>query len=365
VRSMTLPVAALAEAVVDLGAIAFNARLLADHGAPARMMAVVKADAFGHGMVPAARACLGAGASWLGVTTVEEALQVRAAGIDAPLLTWLYGPWADFAALVAADVDVTAGSVGHLDAIAAGARAAGRAASVHLKIDTGMTRGGAVLPDWPALVHHAVELTRHGRIRVRGIWTHLARADEPHALGSVAEQLARFARGVDLARAAGLRPELLHTANSAAILATPDAHFDLTRAGISLYGPEPVDGQVNGLRPAMTVTARVVETGDGTATFPLGLGHGVPAHAVGRAAVLLAGRRCPVLDVSADRTSVDVTGLAVGPGDIGVFFGTGTFGAPTAAEWATWCGTNPHEILTGFGTRVPRRYLREGTTQHG
>jgi alanine racemase len=374
-------VTALAEAIVDLDAIAANARLLAaagtrrdtgtatrdtgSTGAGPELMAVVKADGFGHGLVPAARAALAGGATWVGVTSVHEALQIRAAGITAPVLSWLNPPGADFAALLSADVDVSAGSAAHLDAIGSAARSTGRTARVHLKIDTGMTRGGAPAADWPALVRLARDLERAGRLTVRAVWTHLACADEPGHPG-VADQLRRFDAAYGAARRAGLTPALRHVANSAAILDIPDAHFDLLRAGVALYGAEPLSWRVAGLRPAMTVRAVVVEvTGTGAAVLAAGAGQGTPRAVAGKGAVWLDGRRRRIVEVTLDRLIVDATAAVPGataavpgavPGATAVLFGSGALGEPTAAEWAAWAGTNPHEILTGFGARLPRRY---------
>src|SRR5690242_6185300 len=161
----------LAQAVVDLDAIAHNVGVLRSATA-AEVMAVVKADAFGHGMVPVARAALAAGATWLGVTSATEALRLRADGITAPVLSWLHGPGTDFERLIAADVEISVPSVGHLDAVAAAVRS--RAVGVHLKIDTGMARSGAAVSDWPDLVARAAELERGGVLEVRGVWSHLA-----------------------------------------------------------------------------------------------------------------------------------------------------------------------------------------------
>jgi alanine racemase len=368
---------ATAEAVVDLAAIAHNTAVAAAH-TDAALMAVVKADGFGHGMVSVARTALAAGATWLGVASRTEALQLRAAGVAAPVLTWLHGPDEDFEPVVEAGVDVSVASPVHLDAVASAAGRLGVPASVHLKIDTGLTRNGAAPYDWPDLVERAAKLEADGRLRVRGVWSHLATADEPGHPG-VARQLADFEHAVALARSAGLEPELLHLANSAGIFAVPEAHFQLVRVGIALYGVEPVAGQRYGLRPAMTLRARVVNvkrvpagtgvsygheyltrTDTTVALVPLGYADGVPRRASNRAEVLLGGVRCPVAGrVAMDQFVVDVGDLPVRIGDEVVLFG-GCPGMPTVDEWAAWADTNPHEVLTGIGPRVPRRYLPTG-----
>ena len=363
------------EAVVDLDAIAHNTALLAKRAPHAATMAVVKADAFGHGLLPVARTALAHGASWLGVTSVAEALQVRAAGIEAPLVAWLFGPDDDFAAAVAEGVDLSVSSAAHLAAIAEGGARAGRPAQVHLKIDTGLTRNGVAFDDWPDLVAAAREREREGTVRVRAVWSHLAAADDP-GNPSVEAQVARFGEAIALARAAGLDPQLRHLANSAGIVHVPETHFDLVRAGIALYGVEPVEGRTCGLRRAMTLRARVVNVkrvpaGTGVsymheyttpaettvALVPLGYADGVPRKASNRGEVLVAGARRRVAGrVAMDQFVVDAGDLTVRIGDEVVLFGPGSDGEPTVEEWAAWAETNPHEILTGIGARVPRVY---------
>jgi alanine racemase len=365
----------MAEAVVDLDAIARNAALLGERSGTG-VMAVVKADGFGHGLVPSARAALAGGATWLGVTSCAEALALRAAGFDAPVLSWLHGVGDDFAAAVAARVDLSAATPTHLAAIAAAAERTGTAAAVHLKVDTGMSRGGATTDDWPELVGWARKLVAEGRIEVRGLWSHLACADE-QGNPTVPRQIALFEEAVAAARAAGLRPDLLHLANSAAALGVPAASYDLVRVGIALYGVDPFDGIDHGLRPAMTLLARAVlakRVPAGTAVsyhhayvtdrestlvlVPVGYADGAPRRAGGAGQVWIAGSRHPIAGIiSMDQFVVDAGDAPVALGDEIVLFGPGDRGEPTAADWARWAGTNPHEILTGVGNRVPRRYV--------
>ncbi|MDI1466198.1 alanine racemase [Catellatospora sp. KI3] len=371
----------LAQAEVDLAAVAHNVGVLAAH-TPAAVMAVVKADAFGHGMLPVARAALAAGATWLGVATAAEALALRAAGVRAPVLSWLHSPRTDFAELVAADVDVSVPSVAHLDAVATGAHQAGRPAQVHLKIDTGMARNGADPAEWPQLVTRAAALERAGLVRVHGIWSHLYEADRPGSPGTTAQQDA-FASALIRAMAAGLRPPLRHLANSAAVFSTPSTHYDLVRTGLALYGVEPVPGREHDLRPALTVTTEVaavrrVPAGTGVsyhhayktarpttlALLPLGFGDGLPRVTAGRAEVLLGGRRCRVVGrICMDQCVVDAGDLPVAAGDPVTVFGPGELGEPTVADWAGWAGTNPHEILTGLGGRIPRHHRSHDRTR--
>ncbi|MDA3645900.1 alanine racemase [Saccharopolyspora indica] len=368
---------ALAEAVVDLDAIAHNTELIARAAAPAAVMAVVKADAFGHGMVPVARTALAHGASWLGVATSAEALQLRAAGIGAPLLSWVHSPHEDFRPALLADVDLSVSSAEVLEAISCCAAELGVRATIHLKVDTGLSRGGAAEPDWPALVRRARWLERNSLVRVRGVWSHLISADDPGG-GHTAEQVERFDAAVAAARAAGLDPELRHLANSAAALDAPRTHYDLVRPGIGLYGVEPVAGKVFGLRTALTLRARTIlvkEVPAGTgvsyghdyatardgrlALVPLGYADGVPRQASGRGEVRIRGRRYPIAGrIAMDQFVVDLGQHAADVGaEVVVIGGDG----PAVTEWARWAGTLPHEIYTGIGSRVARRYIGERT----
>lgn len=347
----------LSEAVIDLGAIAHNTRLLSAAAGDAELMAVVKADGFGHGAVPIARTALASGATWLGVALPSEALDLRAAGIDAPILVWLYPPDYDFGPLLAAGIDISVADVAVLDSIAVAAWKIGRPASIHLKADTGMSRGGAAPDDWDKLLHAARRLEEDGAVRITGLWSHLATAEDTADAG-LHEQFRRFADFRDAARTAGVAAPVIHLANSAATLHLPHTRHDLVRTGIALYGPEPVPGRVFGLRPAMTVRARVVSVSGSLARIPLGFADGIPWRVTGRASLQLAGVRVPIAGrISMDEIVVDTGDRPVRPGDVAVMFGPGAGGEPTAADWADWAGTNPHEIITGIGPRVVRRYL--------
>lgn len=376
---------AVAEAVVDLGAIADNTELIAG-ATDAAVMAVVKADAFGHGMVPVARTALAHGASWLGVATTAEALALRDAGITAPLLSWLHGPDEDFRPAILADVELSVSSIGQLAGIAECAAELGATATVHLKVDTGLSRSGAAGADWPALVHSARRLEREGLVRVRAVWSHLISADEPGS-GRTATQLHRFDDAVALAREAGLDPELRHLANSAAALDEPRTHYELVRPGIGLYGVEPVAGRTFGLRAALTLRARPVlvkrvpagtgvsyghdyatATDSNLALVPLGYADGVPRLASGCAEVRIRGRRHPVAGrVAMDQFVVDLGAHTADTQDEVVLIGPEREGGPAVTEWAEWARTLPHEIFTGIGSRVPRRYVdrRGADLPHG
>jgi alanine racemase len=378
---MTRPVPH-AEVVVDLGAIRDNVATLVAAAAPAATMAVVKADAYGHGLVPAARAARAGGAQWLGTAVLAEALALRAAGVDGRILAWLAAPGEDFSAGVAADVDVSAYAGWQVDEIAAAARATGRPARVHLKVDTGLGRGGAMPSDWPALVARSRQWESAGDVEVVGVWTHLAYADAP-GHPTIAAQVAVFEQAVSAAEAGGLRPQVRHVANSAATLTLPSAHFDLVRPGLAVYGLSPIPEVAGpaqlGLRPAMTLQARVALVKDAPAghgvsyghtyhtsadtrlaLVPLGYADGVPRHASGRGPVRVGGRTFPVAGrVCMDQLVLDVGDAPVAPGDLAVLFGDGRGGEPTAEDWAQASGTISYEIVTRVSPRLPRRYLAE------
>ncbi|MFB9237423.1 alanine racemase [Plantactinospora siamensis] len=364
-----------AEVRVDLDAIRENvARLRA--GTTAEVMAVVKGDGYGHGMLPAARAALDGGATWLGVCTLDEALTLRREGVTAPVLAWLLAPGLPLHEGVEADIDLNAASTDQLAELVAAADRAGRPARAHLKIDTGLSRGGATAADWPALVEAAAKAQAAGSVEVVGVWSHFVYADAP-GHPTIDRQLAAFHEALAVAERAGLRPRYRHLANSAATLTRPDTHFDLVRPGIAVYGLSPVAGDTYGLRPAMTARARVivvkrVPAGTGVsyghtyhterettlAVVPLGYADGVPRHASNAGPVRLAGRNRTVAGrVCMDQIVLDCGDDPVAAGDVATLFGSGADGEPTADDWAAAVGTINYEIVTRFGSpRVPRVY---------
>jgi alanine racemase len=372
------PATACAE--IDLAAFRANVATLQAHsGVPA--MVVVKADGYGHGMLECAREARVAGAKWLGVATPAEALMLREAGDAGPVLAWLYGVEEDLAPLVAADVDVSAHSVEQISRLTAAAATSQHRARVHLKIDTGLSRGGAASSEWQQACTAAADAEHAGAIEVVGIWSHLAAADEP-GHPSVPVQLEAFQRGYEQARAAGLEPTLRHLANSAGALVVPEARLDLVRVGIAAYGIDPAPGIAAlagvALRPVMRLRSQLVNvkqipagagvsygwtwTAEAATTVglvPLGYGDGIPRHASNRAWVGWSGGRVPVRGrVCMDQFVVELgPGEVVEPGEEVILFGPGDRGEPTAAEWASWCDTIGYEIVTRIGTRVPRRYL--------
>ena len=371
------------EAVVDLDAIRHNVGRLAA-GTPAGVLAVVKADGYGHGLVPAARAALAGGAGWLGVAFLEEALALRAAGVTAPVLCWLVVPGEELAAAVAADVDLSVSAPWALGELVAAARATGRRARVHLKVDTGLARAGATAADWPELVTAAGKAAASDEVEVVAIWSHFAYADAP-GHPTVAAQVAAFTEAVEVARRLGVDPPLRHLANSAATLTLPAAHFDLVRPGIAVYGLSPVPPETFGLVPAMTLRSRValakrvpagsgvsyghVYTTDretGLALVPLGYADGVPRAATSVGPVLLGGRRRTVSGrVCMDQFVVDVGDDDVRAGEEVVLFGPGRDGEPTAQDWADALGTISYEVVSRIGARVPRSWTGAAGREDG
>jgi len=370
-----------AEIVVDLDAIADNVATLKQRAGDVAMMTVVKADAYGHGLVPSARAARTGGAEWLGVAVLEEALALRASGDTGRVLAWLMVPGEDYAPAVAADIDLSAYTPAAVAAIAAAARSVGRTARVQLKADTGLSRGGATPADWPDLVEAAAEAEQSGALRVTGIWSHFACADEPgHPSNELQEKA--FERALAVARSAGLEPEVRHLSNSAGALLRPAAGYDLVRCGIASYGLSPAPDVVGpedlGLVPAMTARGRLAlvkrlpagssvsyghtwttERDTTAGLVPVGYGDGVPRHASSRAHVLVGGTQRQI----AGRVCMDQLVVDLGPestaaaGDEAVLFGTGADGAPTAQDWAEACGTIAYEIVTRIGGRFTRRYV--------
>ncbi len=379
---MTATPAVRAETVVDLGAIRHNVRRLAaqvarSDGTGPAVMAVVKADGYGHGMVEVARAARQAGVDWLGVATLDEAVALRDSGDAGPLLAWLAVPGENYAPALERDVDVAAYTVDQLDEIAEAADQTRVQARVHLKIDTGLNRGGSTRESWPELVAAARRLERAGRLRAVGVWSHLAASDEPEDPVN-GEQEQRFRDAVRVAEQAGLQVQWRHLANSAAGVLRPSAHFDLVRFGIATYGLDPAPGHTDlDLRPAMTVRARLglvkeVHAGDGVSyghtwhadhdtrlgLVPAGYAEGVPRHAGNRAEVWVAGARRPIRGrICMDQFMVDLADADVRAGDPVELFGTGHDGAPTAQDWAVACDTINYEIVTRIGGRFTRVYV--------
>ncbi|BET48212.1 MULTISPECIES: alanine racemase [Streptomyces] len=376
-----------ARAEIDLAALRANVRALRERAPGAALMAVVKADAYGHGAVPCARAAVEAGATWLGTATPQEALALRAAEAGLPddvrVMCWLWTPGGPWREAVEARLDVSVSAMWAMAEVVGAARAAGVPARVQLKADTGLGRGGCQPgADWEELVAAALRAEGEGLLRVTGLWSHFACADEP-GHPSIAAQLTRFREMTAYAERQGLRPEVRHIANSPATLTLPDAHFDLVRPGIAMYGvsPSPEIGTPAdfGLRPVMTLAASLalvkqVPGGHGVSyghhyttpgettlgLVPLGYADGVPRHASSTGPVLVDGKwRTVAGRIAMDQFVVDLGGDRPGPGAEAVLFGPGDRGEPTAEDWAQAAGTIAYEIVTRIGSRVPRVYVNE------
>ncbi|WP_442853628.1 alanine racemase [Arthrobacter sp. RIT-PI-e] len=368
-------------AEIDLEALRHNVRHLRRVAHPARVMAVVKADAHGHGAVPVARAALEAGAAWLGVAHIAEGVALRRAGIEAPVLAWLHTPASDFTAGVEHGLDLGI-SDWELEHVVAAARELERPAIVHLKIDTGLGRNGCPPEQWQALLDRAVAHQEEGLIRVVGVFSHLAAADEP-SRPETDLQIRAFRDAVAAAENAGIDVEVRHLANTPATFSRPDCHFDLVRVGLGLYGLSPFSDQDSadlGLRPVMTFSTVVsnckeVPAGQGVSyghayrtqqpttlgLIPVGYGDGVPRIATG-APVLVGGRTYPVVGrIAMDQFVVDfgATGLVGTPrsplGARAVLFGGAD--APAVEDWAAAAQTINYEVITRIGDRVERVHL--------
>lgn len=364
------------EAVIDPSAISANVETLSRAVAAPAVMAVVKADGYGHGALTAARAALAGGADWLGVADLDEAVQLREGGITAPVLAWLHDPFADFGEAVDAGVDIGLSTVDQLERLAA-LSAATRVPVVQFKVETGLKRNGLAPADWERVAERAAALQRAGRIRVRGIMSHLANTDEE----SDAAAVLRFEEAIEAFGSAGIAFDLRHLASTAGALSRPAARFDMVRLGIGIYGLSPfgaADGPAGAaavsLAPAMTLRSRVAairdaDAGDGVsydhtwraesatrlALVPVGYADGVPRAASGRAEVSIGGSRLPVRGrIAMDQFVVEIGDAPVAVGDEVVLFGDPRTGAPGADDWARWSGTINYEIVTRIGPRVRR-----------
>ncbi|MCE1179189.1 MAG: alanine racemase [Micrococcales bacterium] len=367
-------------AEVDLDAIRDNVAALRGRSASGALMAVVKADAYGHGLVHSARAALAGGADYLGIAQLTEAIALREAGVDAPLLAWIFSPGAPLADAVSRGIDISIASRWALAETVAAARATGRTARIHVKVDTGLGRGGAFGSDYTDLLSDVGPAVAEGAVELVGIFSHFIFADAPEH-PTVRAQQERFVEACAEAERAGLRPQLRHLANSAATLTNPSAHFDMVRPGLAVYGLSPVPDLAGpedyGLTEAMRLVARLplvkrLPAGQGISyghtyttaadttvgLVPLGYADGIPRAASNVAPVQIGGARQQISGrVCMDQFVVDLgPSHPAQPGDEAVLFGRGVAGEPTAQDWAAATDTINYEIVTRVGARVPRIY---------
>lgn len=364
----------LREAAIDVGAIAANVRHLR-RLTGSEVIAVVKADGYGHGAVRAAAAALEGGAGRLGVADVREALALRRGGITAPVLAWLHDPGASFAEAASSGIELGISSFDQLMRAAAAA-SGDRSVAVHLKLETGLGRNGIAPEDRGIVFAEAARLERIGRLRVIGLFSHLSNASADDDRRALRE----FQDAVSMAASAGLAPPLRHVAATHAAIALPESRLGCVRIGIGLYGLSPFGDRSSadlGLQPAMTLRGAVaavrrVGPGHGVsygydyrtsrettlALVPLGYADGVPRTASGAGPVTIGGARFTVAGrIAMDQFVVDVGEHPVAVGDEAVLFGDPTLGVPAADEWAAAAGTINYEIVTRIGPRVPRRQV--------
>ena len=367
---------------INLSAITQNFKSIKSR-TTADVLAVVKADAFGHGLIPVSKALEEAGADWFGTALLEEALNLRKAGILKPIISWLTPLGEDFKSAIDLDIDLGIPSIDLLDEVIKTASLTGKTARIHLEIDTGMSRGG-VLSEWDQLIKSVLAGVNLKQLKVIGIWSHFARADEPDELMNQ-EQLSLFEEKVNQAKAAGIDAQFIHIANSAALFTNKSAHKNIIRSGIALFGLSPDvktigDSSSLGLKPAMKLKAKLnlvkeVKAGSsvgygGTAVLKsdtklgvvaLGYADGIPRSTNNLAGVFVDKKRAPIIGrVSMDQFVVDlgITSTAK-TGDEVIVFGDGSSGEYTVDEWAKAANTINYEIITRIGPRVPRIYPRE------
>lgn len=365
---------------IDLGALAHNVRVLKDRADGRKLMVVVKADAYGHGLVKCGQAAVNAGADYLGVALLEEAVALREGNVPGPILAWLNTSNDRFAECIARDIDLSVNSVATLKSISNAAYSVDRIARIHVKVDTGLNRNGVTLSDLPELILALSKAEAEGTVKVVGVMSHFAYADEP-SNSTIADQIAEFKTAVDLLEAANFELEVKHLANSAATLVLPETYFNMVRPGVAAYGISP--GEEVGtaidfdLKPVMTLCAPIVllkkvpagagvsyahqyhTTTDTTlALIPAGYADGVPRSATNAGPVLVGGEIRKVAGrVCMDQFVLDVGDLDVHLGDEVVLFGDPERGEPSVEDWAAAAGTISYEIITRIGPRVHREFI--------
>ena len=371
-----------ARAEINLAAIAENLKFIKSKTS-AQVLAVVKADAYGHGLINVAKAAEKASADWLGTALLEEGIALRNGGITKPIISWLTPLGEDFKTAINLDVDLSISSIELLNEIISVGKSINKVPRVHIEIDTGMNRGGFG-DEWGSLLPEIVRAVKTNEIKAIGIWSHFARADEPNEVMNKT-QLDVFEQKIKQLNDAGVNFEFIHIANSAAALSNEAAHKNIIRWGIGLYGLSPDvvnmgDSKSLGLKPAMRLFAKlqlvksvkagqsvgyggtaITKSGTKLGVVTLGYADGVPRNANNSAGIYVAGKRAPIIGrVSMDQFVVDL-GLdsLAKTGDEVIVFGDGSQGEYTIDEWAKACGTINYEIVTRIGVRVPRIYSRE------
>ena len=324
----------------------------------ARLMIAVKSDAYGHGGARLAVAALEAGADALAVLDIDHGVAIREVAPDVPLLCWLHSPSSDFARAAAASLDVGISGAWQLELLRD--QAPKSATRVHLKIDTGLHRNGALPEQWQDLVHVAHELETEGHIRVVGIWSHLADTSLEDDLAS----LAKLQDAVAIAKDSGLHPEVVHLAASAAAADLPETRLDMVRVGIIAYGVSPFDDRSAkdlGFQPVMSVHARVIARDDHSATLGMGFGDGFLPPRSGEGWLVHQGVRYSISAVEADHTVI-VGGEGKPLPEVGdgvTLWGRPDEGSPLAEDWAAWARTIGDEVVASLGAHVPRRFIDE------
>ena len=367
---------------INLSAVTQNFKSIKSR-TTADVLAVVKADAYGHGLIPVSKALEEAGADWFGTALLEEAINLRKAGILKPIISWLTPLGEDFKSAIDLDIDLGIPSIDLLNEVIKAASLTGKAARIHLEIDTGMSRGG-VLSEWDQLIKSVLVGVNLKQLKVIGIWSHFARADEPGELMNQ-EQLSLFEEKVNQAKAAGIDAQFIHIANSAALFTNKSSHKNIIRSGIALFGLSPDiktigDSSSLGLKPAMKLKAKlnlvkdvkagasvgyggtvVIKSDTKLGVVALGYADGIPRNTNNLAGVFVDKKRAPIIGrVSMDQFVVDlgITSTAK-TGDEVIVFGDGSSGEYTVDEWAKAANTINYEIITRIGPRVPRIYPRE------
>lgn len=371
-------------AEISLAAIRHNVHRIREITGGNTVIAVIKANGYGHGAGHVAKAALEAGATLLGVTDLEEALALRAEGINAPILSWLHGAGANMEDVIRERIEVGVSHISQLDRLAHAAKNLGHPATVQIKVDTGLSRNGASIDEWESLFARVSALERQGLVRVRGIFSHLANAGED----ADREQALMFDRAIHALRDVGIEPELIHLAASAGTLSSPHLHYNTVRVGVALLGLSPFAGVTSrelGLRPAMTLKAEIVSlrqvnAGTGVsygynyrclqdtilALVPIGYADGMPRALNGQGAtVTILGVKCPIVGrIGMDQCIIDLFPLGnrmqdVQLGDRVVLFGDPEYGHDSVDTWAELMHTINYEIVVGIGSRVHRVAIEE------